>query len=328
MKKFLYLSFLLFASFSSFSQCISSLINDPFSSVAPEWTFTGDQVYQQGQQVLLDNPTGEDDNRMLRALPRTISNDYFLVDLDFSILAPNTSGHGVTATLFALTASNEEFAEAPNGNGYLETDQNGIALLVTSAGYMDNDIDNWFFIPEMKVGNSRTWDMNDVIYLSSDISNYYIRFERTSSTSGTYSVFSDADRTIHVQGSPQTFTINMDLVDLNYTQHGGFTSANISRTISASLDNLVICDNIEPALLEEQQKSTMFIYPNPGEGTILFAEGYHPVQGTVTDISGKIVQEFGKTVSLDLSGLTNGTYYVSVLLENGERRTLNYHLQE
>jgi hypothetical protein len=71
---------------------------------------------------------------------------------------------------------------------------------------------------------------------------YYLRLERLSATSGMISIFSDAGMQNHVVGSPQCFEIEPDIVDLTVVQNGAHTSGAPLRAISGTVDDFRIFD--------------------------------------------------------------------------------------
>jgi hypothetical protein len=75
---------------------------------------------------------------------------------------------------------------------------------------------------------------------------YYLRLERVSSNICKISVFSDAAMTNHIQGSPQCFTVDTDIQNLNTIQNFSHISGSYYRTVSGQFDNLKIFNNCNP----------------------------------------------------------------------------------
>ena len=71
---------------------------------------------------------------------------------------------------------------------------------------------------------------------------YYLRLERLSATSGMISIFSDAAMQNHVVGSPQCFEIEPEIVDLTVVQNAAHTSGAPFRAISGTVDDFRIFD--------------------------------------------------------------------------------------
>ncbi|MGH9922768.1 MAG: hypothetical protein ACRD38_08455, partial [Nitrososphaerales archaeon] len=77
-------------------------------------------------------------------------------------------------------------------------------------------------------------------------STYYITVERTSATNVKLSVFSDANRIIHVTGSPQSLTIPSSINGLNTLQHSVASTGPASASLTASIDDTTIYNGFNP----------------------------------------------------------------------------------
>lgn len=69
---------------------------------------------------------------------------------------------------------------------------------------------------------------------------YYVQIERTSSTQGTLSVFSNSAYSNHVSGSPVTFNINSNLGGLQYVQAATSPGISTQRIGDVDIDNVEI----------------------------------------------------------------------------------------
>lgn len=77
--------------------------------------------------------------------------------------------------------------------------------------------------------------------------NYYVRLERLTATNCRISVFSDATMTQHVPGSPQCFTINSTIVNLNTLQNFAHVSGSKFRRIRGEVDDYRIFNGCSDA---------------------------------------------------------------------------------
>ena len=72
---------------------------------------------------------------------------------------------------------------------------------------------------------------------------YYVRLSRLNDNMGSLAVFSDADRTLHISGSPQFFNISGDITGLNYLQHSNIPEGSIKSFLYGRIDNTCIKKN-------------------------------------------------------------------------------------
>lgn len=103
--------------------------------------------------------------------------------------------------------------------------------------------------------------------LTGDINTpYYVRLERTSTTSITLSVFTDSSRTTHVTNSPHTVTISSNIVGLTHIQHSVISSSSSSFKFDGTLDNTVISApttvGLRPSIRFNNDNSTNYVYSN------------------------------------------------------------------
>jgi len=228
----------------------------------------------------------------------------------------------------ALTAGTLDFMTYDASQSYQETNQDGIAVILTSLSATDNNINNWFFLIESKNGNSRSYDLNTAIYASSSISSYYISLERTAMGMTQLSVYSDSLHTTHVAGSPVQFVIDPLISGLNVVQHGSSTSGTPDRVINARLDNLFVCQD-EGVNVEEMYFNTgsdIAVYPNPTNSTLTVNSSAAISQGATYEI----YNSFGQIVltgilprdrTLDVSLLASSAYFIFVYSEDSVYRS-------
>ena len=73
---------------------------------------------------------------------------------------------------------------------------------------------------------------------------YYIRLQRTSATNITLNIFSDAARTSHITGSPQSVTIASSITGSRYLYHSSTIGSTAARSGSWTLDTIKIYNNV------------------------------------------------------------------------------------
>ncbi len=179
------------------------------------------------------------ENRVYKSLNATLSNNYWKAETEF-VIYPNASGNGVGANVIGLAAGNQDlFGNFPNG-AWSESNQDALLVNFLSASPYDGTFTNWYFNIIEKKGTVRSAS-NVAIATVSGINKYYIRLERTSSSTAMLSIFSDAAKTIHIPGSPITHTINSTITGLNTIHHGASTQGWSSRVVNGSNDNDFVC---------------------------------------------------------------------------------------
>lgn len=308
--------------------CNAVLIDDNFSSQSPSWTLTGSSLYFGGSAITYDDVQGNQENRAIQQLSRTLSNSYFKMEMTLNVLA-NPIGNGSFINVGTISENSLDLASIYSNNVWAETDNNGIGVMLLSDDYTDNDIDNWYFLVESKLGTARTWDMATRISLNSNISQYFIVLERLSASECKLSVYSDVNHTLHIQGSPQMIDVDAQIDNLGYFQTGSFISTNSSRTFNGSMDDLSICDDISPLVTEELPVVDVKIYPNPTNGIIHVAsEDGNVVDCQVIDASGKLLLELKQVKEVDLASFQNGVYFIAVLQNQRRVKTVKVELNK
>lgn len=306
---------------SNVDNCIENLIKDNFDNLDPLWSFTGNKVFHESGKIVFNYPRGEEENRMIGQFSRQISDTYFKAQLKLNITGSNQIGNGVFANLLTLTENPSDFTELTNGQ-WKESNNNTLSVVLSCADYNDNNMNNWFFLFEQKIGATRTYDLNTKISFNPNILEYYIVLERLNNNSCKLSIYTDATHQNHIAGSPQTISVNPNIKNISYTQHGGLVSGNSNRTVSATIDDLIICDNISSLSLNEAVKSNLFILsPNPViSDIIVFTKNNSFIEMLkVYDMTGKAVkvkkynQVISEKMGLNVEDLPNGIYYLDIL---------------
>lgn len=309
----------------SSNECIP-IFNDNFSAPS-NWNLqTSGAVSLNGSTANFVNAYAGVYNRIHQPIGTTLSDTYWRADCDLA-LQSNPPGNGVGAIIMALTADTLDFMAFDASQNYAATNQDGIAVTLTSLSTTDNNTNNWFFLIQAKKGSVRTFDVNTGVYCSSLLSNYYIRLERTSKSNVQMSVFQDSLRTLHLPGSPANFTIDTSITGLNVIQHGSNTSGNSSRLFSASIDNDLICSEIVTAIESQHhslpENNILLLYPNPSNGFVFINNALltNTTQGTnfyrVYDISGKQLMSGQLDASgiIDLNELPDAVYFIEAIID-------------
>ncbi len=185
-----------------------------------------------------------------------------------------TTDDGVTTTNFVGSNQDGIFASiiAYGGNQYPGStssrpfipsvqsyDQSHMGLTIDPAdmgwriyGHAKNGSDP-FYVNDQDVDpvaasniNNPTANYSRGISLKALDTDYYLRLERTSPNTCQISVFEDAAMTIPLVGSPQCFTIDPNIVNLNTVQNTTHASGARTRTAEGYIDDLKIFDNCNP----------------------------------------------------------------------------------
>jgi hypothetical protein len=214
------------------SDCEFIVLKDDFAS-STNWQSEGNgDVNISNGKCNYSNVYDYYPNRVYKSLGTALSNDYWNAKCEFSLLNANTSGHGTSIHIMALTEGILDY----------ESTQNGIEVFITSASSTDNNINNWYFGIGYHKGSTLVASTSP-IYASSVISDYYIKLERTSVGTTQLSVFADSKYTTPLPGSPITFSVDPTISGLNTLQHATCTAGSPSRLINATVDNDLICQN-------------------------------------------------------------------------------------
>lgn len=305
--------------YSQNQECNNILIEDNFETLHSDWEFTGNKVFYNNGTIKFDNSYGLEENRAIRELSRTVSDTYFKLEVKIKIDGPNPNGNGSIANVFSLTETTEDMSSINVGGSWQESDNNCLGLILLSNDYLDENMSNWFFLVEQKLGTSRTWDMNTKIYLDPLITEYYVVFERLSLGECKIAIYSDALHTNHINGSPQTIPISEEITNLLYTQHGGMYSANENRTINASIDDLIICDNFNPLneTIKIDTNENLVIFPNPIQDEIKIKYPFEISLVQFINSEGKIVSSISNDFNhINCSNLADGHYILKIITKD------------
>jgi len=233
---------------------------------------------QVGTGVTVDDPSFPDivkfnavpdasDRRVFKSLGTTLSDTEWILESEFIATAHNLPAHRV----FALTAgSGEIFA----------SNQDAIGLFYTDA-----------FTPGIGFQVVQKDDASESVVSSKIIvgigDKVYIRLARTSATTGTLEIFSDAARTIHVPGSPVAITGFLPTVTgLNTLQHANGFEGGAPRNLTAEIDNTTIfsgvappstCDGLTPTI--EGTGGNDLLIGTPGDDVIVGLGGNDVIIG-------------------------------------------------
>ncbi len=326
MKKIILLATSLFAANTIFAQtptCNTTSFSDGFSTNSGWFFQTTGAVTVNNGALIFNNAFASVYERAYKSIGSNLPDTYWKAETVYSIPSTNPSGNGAGAVLMGITAGGLDFMTYDASQAYTSTNQDGAAIVLNSMSGSDNNINNWFFMPQGKKGTLRTFDLNSIIYLNSTISTYYLTLERMNTGLLKLSVFTNLAKTIHLQGSPVTFAIDPSITGLNTIQHGGSTPGNSSRLFNGAIDNDFICTNISSVNLNELTVSkSLVVFPNPTQH--LLNVDITPLMNESNMASYQIVDGMGKLVkagelltsSLNISELPNGIYSIKVTANN------------
>lgn len=307
------------------SACNEVVFTDNFSS-ASNWTAqsASGAVSVTGGVCNFNNAHSAQYNRVYQALPVAVSDSYWKAESDVHINA-NASGAGAGLVAIALTAGSLDFMGYDASQSYAETTQDGIGAVLSSTSASDNNMNNWFFVIEGKKGNTRLYSSAS-IYASAAVSDYYLRLERTGSGNTMLSIFSDAARTIHITGSPITYTVNSAITGLNTVQHGAITPGNSPRVFSGTIDNDNICDDLMSTgiIVHGTESAPVLVYPNPFSSSAIIKPGIGLNKPVL-----KVMDVLGREMTIDAAysaegfilqkgSLSAGVYTYYIISENQE----------
>ncbi|MBK7214959.1 MAG: T9SS type A sorting domain-containing protein [Bacteroidales bacterium] len=321
------LAFLL-VSFLSFGNESNIIFSDDFTD-QDAWHMQGNGDVNVNNGICnFDNVYCGDYNRVYRTFYPTLPTLYWRAECEFTILNSNPYGNGTGEVVLALTAGSLDFMSYNAAQGYEETTQDGIAVVLMSDGSVDNNINNWFFMIEGKKGNYRTFNLQSVIHADASISKYYIRLERMSESSTMLSIFSDSAYTQLLPGGPVTFDIDPTIDRLCTIQHGTMTPGFTSRLINAQLDNDVIYDDSYFTGLSNPLAlaASLRVFPNPAINSISVNASEIPEikPGSVFSIFNLAGQEITRDIlapegQIDISELMKGAF---ILVVRGTEKAL------
>lgn len=289
------------------------------------WTQVGIDVEVSGGKLQFidgaingSNGSGEGQKRVYKSLGATMmANNVWYAEFDFYPQSVGTrlgqpwTGH----SLLALTAGTQEpFNNCPNQpcTGLPTGTQDGLLVYFGAENPPNGDV--WLQI--IARDNSTEYTSTNQIIIPNLTTTYYPRFERLSSTLVQLSVFSDAARTLHMNGSPITLNIPNTIEGLNTVQHGNIVRGDYRREFTGTIDNL--CINFNGVSIGEILSTDGFIsiYPNPSSGQFSITLGNNDDSSIIVFNSvGKEVLSgsYNKSkINIDLNGHKKGVYVVKI----------------
>lgn len=286
------LLFSVFAASTAQAQlCPGSVLSDDFSNPGL-WPNLGNfhptnpgNIVVTGTETRWTNFRGSQTYRLVRGLNNEIANDFFWrMEFDFTL---NTTQILSGAMLMALTSNNLHPRTILPGNP-TETNNNTIEVLVANP------------LNSVTVGN-------DSVLLSSKFftnrgaastrigirrnQRYYVRVERVHEGQVVLSIFDDAARFNHVNGSPICYTIDPRIQDFNFIQQGVWTTSSQSRYMTGETDNLCLFDNLISRGCEEGCSITPKLEVTGWGCTYTFTN--NSTHGTGTTLFGQSIIDFG-----------------------------------
>ena len=208
---------------------------DSYSS-ATGWTINGTNLIIGPSAFTFSATPDQAYNYATHSLNCTLSDSMWKGDIDF-IYTSRGSG-GVGETILGVQAGTQDTYNT--GGTFATSNQNAIGLIINCPINGAQATDSIFGISKLGTTYGAT---SKGIHVNLN-TQYYLRLERVSHTLGRINVFTNAARTIHATGSPQIFNINPSITGLSYIEHGSIPQGYNTRNITATLDNLNICDTI------------------------------------------------------------------------------------
>lgn len=315
--------------------CKRLVLQEDYSSDA-NWYHHGDgSVHINNGVCLLDQVANGSYNRVYKDLQVELSDTYWKAEFRYSILSPNPSSRGAGAVVLALTADTLPFIAHESSQGFIETNQDGIGIVLFSNSHTDHNINNWLFLIEDKKGSNRNFDLSKGIYLDALITDYYLRLERISKNKTQMSVFSDSSFSSHLPGSPVIYPIDSSITDLTMIQHGISTPGSPQRLAHATIDDSFICDNGQQNATfldwKAENHPQLLVYPNPAKDRVVIRNEHYnwhfqKTRYSIYTINGAKVlsNQLDENGQIDVSDLVTGMYLIQVL---GKERTYRARFQ-
>jgi hypothetical protein len=214
------------------AQAQSCCVTDSYSSSTP-WVFNGSTLSVAGGTFNFALTPDGAYNYATRSLNCTLHQTW-KADVDF-IYTHRGSGTGHTILAAAAGTANAWYTSGSS------TVQDAVAMYLQSPTNGAQSTDSIF-------GNAKkggTWGTASRGIHIAENTQYYLRLEKLSHQLGQISVFTNAARTTHATGSPKTFTwpLASNPTGLWNVQSGSIPLDPSSDTLTATLDNLHICDS-------------------------------------------------------------------------------------
>ncbi|MFI5141937.1 MAG: T9SS type A sorting domain-containing protein [Bacteroidia bacterium] len=199
------------------------------------WTFNGTTESISGGTFNFSTTPDAAYDYATHSLNCTLSTNW-RADVDFKYTG---RGNGVGHTLLATTAGTQD-AWNTGGTLYNSSNQDAMIMYLYSPYAGLQSTDSIF-------GNSKkgtTYGTASHGIHIAENTQYYLRMERLSPTTGRISVFSNAARTTHITGSPVQFSWSSasEPSGLDVVQIGNIPQGAAGRTLTATEDNINICD--------------------------------------------------------------------------------------
>ncbi|MCO6501095.1 MAG: T9SS type A sorting domain-containing protein [Vicingus serpentipes] len=254
--------------------------------------------------------------RVYKSLGTTLdSSDTWVAEFEFKPITLGSYSGGFTGhNLLSITAGNQEpLWGCPDLSctGYPLSQQDGITLTYETPSPTNGD--QYFLIKARDLSTKYT---STTIIANALNTTYYLRLERISPTNIQLSVFSDVNKTTHINGSPINFTIPNTIVGLNTVQHGNLVGYDYRRELTGSIDNL--CINFNPPALgifsSTIEGSKLNIYPNPTSNQLTISGNYSFINKIdIYDITGKSIKSINQnTNTINVSDLPSRVYFVKI----------------
>jgi hypothetical protein len=184
-----------------------------------------------------------------KTLPVALSNSSFKADIDLVSTAFGPSGE-VSTRILGLSAGPKAIANDESSSTCISTAcafptmtcqySPQMALEVRIEG--DPTV-GYYFILKQNTGAGGYTPLVNLGTISTPVGGlgtFYLSLERTSATTGTFSVYSDFARTNHIPGSPISFSLSSSFGGLNNVQLGVYEGGWHGNRLTGTLDNLCI----------------------------------------------------------------------------------------
>ncbi len=253
MNKYLLLITFLLCGSNLIGQC---LFEGDYGNTAA-WSTVGTGVTIANGQVEFDNATGSQQRRVYQTLSSSFdSSDTWTVEFEFTPTAfgGSTNSPLTGASLFALTAGTKapfsDCTPSESCSSFPSAVQDAAILTVLTPLSGNREV---YF--QMIIINDGAEVRSDSLVFINPNAPHYISFSRTGPSTYELRLFTNANRTNEVAGSPILFDTQGEVVTgLNTVQHGVITRGSPNRLLSGSIDNLCVSDliirqNVEAAPL-------------------------------------------------------------------------------
>jgi len=192
-----------------------------------DWTKVGtkvtvnETVSDVGYFDNIENTSG--DNNVSQSLGFTLDNETWYADFAFNINSVSTAG---TGWLYLLVDS----INIPEVDS---VDAIGVEILNSTP-----DVRGYAM-------NGTTASTSTEIDLSA-ATTYYARLERIDATNCRLNIYSDADRTTHITGSPQSWTVSSGIIGLDNIMHAAADTGGGGRFTTATIYSTKIFNDATP----------------------------------------------------------------------------------